>query len=330
MPDVKRAALLDDYQNVVLGVADWRSLRPAVEVVAFQDHLTDEDALAKRLQSFEIVVAMRDRTKFPRSLLMRLPRLEFIVQTGMSNASIDLDAATELGILVSHTLSVRHTTTELTWAMILGALRNIPEEDRAIRAGKWQVGLGQGVFGKTLGLLGVGQIGAEVAKVGRAFGMEVIGWSQNLDEAKAAAAGVRRVEKDDLFRLSDVVSIHLILSPRSRDLVGARELKLMKRGAMLVNTSRGPIVNEAALVAALEQGTIGGAALDVFDIEPLPLDHPLRNLPNALVTPHIGHVTRENYAHYFPGAVEDIRAFLDGRPIRVLNPAVVGRTRAKI
>jgi phosphoglycerate dehydrogenase-like enzyme len=329
MPNVKRAALLDDYQNVVLGVADWQSLRPAVEVVAFQDHLTDEDALAKRLQSFEIVVAMRDRTRISRALLEKLPRLEFIIQTGLSNASIDLDAATELGILVSHTLSVRHTTTELTWALILGALRHVPEEDRAIRDGKWQVSLGQGVFGKTLGLLGVGQIGAEVARVGRAFGMEVVGWSQNLDAAKAAAAGVRRVDKDDLFRLSDVLSVHLILSPRTRDLVGARELGLMKRSALLVNTSRRPIVNEPALIAALRNGTIAGAALDVFDVEPPPPGHPLRSLPNALVTPHIGHVTRENYAHYFPGAVEDIRAYLDGQPIRVLNPAVLGRQRGK-
>jgi len=329
MRNVKRAALLDDYQNVVLGVADWDSLRPAIEVVAFQDHLTDEEALARRLQTFEIVVAMRDRTKFPRSLLQKLPRLELIIQTGMSNASIDLDAATEQGILVCHTLSVRHTTTELTWGLILGALRRIPDEDRAIRAGKWQVGLGQGVFGKTLGLLGVGQIGAEVARVGKAFGMDVVGWSENLDDAKATAAGVRRVGRDELFRVSDVLTIHLILSPRTRDLVGARELGLMKRSALLVNTSRGPIVNEPALIAALRDGTIAGAALDVFDVEPLPPGHPFRSLPNVLVTPHIGHVTRENYAHYFPGAVEDIRAYLDGRPIRVLNPAVLGRMRSK-
>jgi len=327
MPGLRRAALLDDYQNVVRGAADWDSLRPAVEAVAFQDHLFNEDDLVIRLKNFEIVVAMRDRTKFPRRLLGRLPKLEFIVQTGLSNASIDLDAASELGIIVSHTGSVRHTTTELTWALILGALRHLPEEDRAIREGKWQVRLGRGVHGKTLGLLGLGQIGAEVARIGLAFGMDVVAWSRNLDDARAAAVGVRRVGKDALFRLSDVLSIHLILGPETRDLVGARELGLMKPGALLVNTSRGPIVNEAALIAALEAGHIG-AALDVFETEPLPPGHPLRNMPNVLATPHIGHVTRENYAYYFPGAVEDIRAFLDRRPIRVLNPAVLGRSRA--
>jgi phosphoglycerate dehydrogenase-like enzyme len=315
-----RVAILDDYQNVARRMADWASLPAGNEVVVFADHLGGTDAVAKRLADFDAVVAMRERTPFPRPLLERLPRLKLLVTTGMRNASIDVAAAVERGITVCGTAGLPYPTAELTWGLILGLARRIPVEDRATREGRWQVSCGLGLNGKTLGVIGLGGLGSRVAKIGRAFEMDVIGWSQNLTAARAAEVGATLVTKDELLARSDVVSIHLVLGERSRGLIGARELAQMKRTAYLVNTSRGPIVDEAALVAALRQGTIAGAGLDVYDEEPLPLDHPLRNLPNTVITPHLGYVTEEGYKIFYGHALEDVKGWLAGQPVRVLKP----------
>ncbi|XXU29329.1 D-2-hydroxyacid dehydrogenase family protein [Sorangium sp. So ce887] len=314
-----RVAILDDYQGVALRMADWQSLHPAAEVQAFADHLDDLDTLAERLRPFDGAVLMRERTPFPRALLERLPRLRLLVTAGMRNASIDLAAATARGVQVSGTDMLPYPTAELTWGLILALVRHIPREDRAAREGRWQTTLGLGLKGKTLGLLGLGRLGGQVAKVGNAFGMEVIAWSQNLTAERAAEAGARLVPKDELFGRADVVSIHLVLSPRTRGLVGAAELGLMKPAAFLVNTSRGPIVDEAALLAALRERRIAGAGLDVFEPEPLPEGHPLLALDNTVITPHLGHVTEEGYRLLYGQAVENIRAFLDGKALRPLN-----------
>ena len=315
-----RVAILDDYQGVARRMADWPSLPAGTDVVVFADHLSGTDAVAKRLADFEAVVAMRERTPFPRALLERLPRLRLLVTTGMRNASIDVAAAIERGIVVCGTAGLPYPTAELTWALILGLFRRIPAEDRATREGRWQVSCGLGLNGKTLGVIGLGGLGSRVAKIGRAFEMEVIAWSQNLTAARAAEVGATLVTKDDLLARSDVVSIHLVLGERSRGLIGARELAAMKRTAYLVNTSRGPIVDEAALVAALRQGTIAGAGLDVYDEEPLPLDHPLRSLPYTVITPHLGYVTEEGYRIFYGHALEDVKGWLAGQPVRVLKP----------
>ena len=314
-----RVAILDDYQGVALQMADWGTLPAGTEVQVFRDHLADEVAVAERLADFEVVVAMRERTPFPRRLLERLPKLRLLVTTGMRNASIDLAAATEQGIVVCGTGGVGAATAELTWGLILALLRQIPREDAATRGGAWQVSVGVGLHDKTLGVLGLGNLGSRVATVGRAFGMRVIAWSQNLTAARAAEVGATLVGKDELLAQADILSIHLVLSERTRGLIGARELGLMKPTAYLVNTSRGPIVDEAALIDALRRGAIAGAALDVFDVEPLPADHPLRSLPNTVVTPHLGYVTAETYRVFFGDAVEDIRRFLAGTPVRVLS-----------
>ncbi|WP_437908300.1 D-2-hydroxyacid dehydrogenase family protein [Sorangium sp. So ce327] len=314
-----RVAILDDYQGVALRMADWRSLLPAAEVQAFTDHLDDLEALAARLRPFQAVVLMRERTPFPRALFERLDGLRLLVTAGMRNASIDLAAATERRVQVSGTDMLPYPTAELTWGLILALFRHIPAEDRAARAGRWQTTLGLGLKGKTLGLVGLGKLGGQVAQVGRAFGMEVIAWSQNLTAERAAEVGARLVPKDDLFAGADVVSIHLVLSPRTRGLVGAAELGRMKPTAFLVNTSRGPILDEAALLAALRARRIAGAALDVFEPEPLPADHPLLALDNTVITPHLGYVTEEGYRLVYGQAVEDIRAFLDGKALRPLN-----------
>jgi len=314
-----RVALLDDYQGVALRMADWKSLPAGTEVVAFSDHLADEGALATRLADFDIVMAMRERTAFTRSLLERLPKLRLLITAGMRNASIDMKAAAERGVLVCGTAGLPYPTAELAWGLILGLMRHIPAEDRATREGRWQVSLGLGLNGKTLGVLGLGTLGSRVAKVGRAFEMEVLAWSQNLTAARAAEVGATLVPKDELLARSDIVSIHLVLSERTRGLLGARELGLMKRSAYLVNTSRGPIVDEAALIAALRNGTIAGAGLDVFDPEPLPADHPFRSLPNIVVTPHLGYVTEETYRVFYGHALEGVQAFLRGAPVRVLS-----------
>lgn len=316
-----RVALLDDYQDVALQMADWQSLPPNVEVQAFRDHLSDENALVERLQEINVIMAMRERTPFQRSLLERLPNLNLLITAGMRNASIDLQAASDCGVLVCGTEGLGYPTAELTWGLILSLMRRIPREDQATRHGQWQVTTGLGLQGKTLGLMGLGRLGSQVAEVGKAFKMNVIAWSQNLTAERAAASGATLVGKDELMAQSDVLSVHLVLSDRSRGLIGTRELGLMKPTAYLVNTSRGPIVDEPALIQALENGTIAGAGLDVFDVEPLPLDHPLRRLDNIVITPHLGYVTDETYRIFYGNALEDIQAFLKGEPIRVLNPA---------
>ena len=315
-----RVAILDDYQGVALRMADWGRLPAGTDVVVFPDHLADPGAVAARLAEFDVVMAMRERTPFPRALLERLPRLRLLVTSGMRNAAIDLAAATERGILVCGTGGLPYPTAELAWALILALFRRVPAEDRATRAGHWQQSVGLGINGKTLGVLGLGTLGSRVARVGRAFEMDVIAWSQNLTARRAAEVGATLVAKDELLGRSDIVTIHLVLGDRTRELLGARELALMKPSAYLVNTSRGPIVDEAALVRALRAGTIAGAGLDVFDEEPLPLGHPLRQLPNTVITPHLGYVTEETYRIFFGQAVEDIEAFLRGAPVRVLKP----------
>ena len=313
-----RIAVLDDYQGVAREMADWASLGPDCEVVFFRQHFSALEVLEEKLEAFEVVVAMRERTPFPRALLEKLPRLRLLVTTGLRNASIDVATARERGIVVCGTPGSGGTTGELTWGLILALLRQIPREDRALREGKWQSTVGLGLAGKTLGVIGLGTIGSQVAKVGAAFGMEVIAWSQNLDSERASRAGARRVERDELLAGADVVTLHLVLSERTRGLIGARELALMKPTAFLVNTSRGPIVDEAALAAALAKRTIAGAGIDVYGVEPIAPDHPLLSAPNTVLTPHLGYVTRESYRAYFGGALENIAAWRRGAPIRVL------------
>ena len=290
-----------------------------VEVDVFSDHLSDEDEVAGRLRPYGAVVAMRERTPFRRSLLERLPNLRLLVTTGMRNASIDVGAANDNGVTVCGTNGLPYPTAELTWALILALVRKVPTEDRATREGRWQVTMGEGLRGKTLGVLGLGNLGSQVAAVGVAFGMRVIAWSQNLTAERASQFGAKLVSKEELLRSSDILTIHTILSRRTRGLIGADELGMMKRSAYLVNTSRGPIVDEEALIAALRSGAIAGAGLDVFDTEPLPADHPLRSLPNTVLTPHMGYVTAETYRVFYGDAVEDVRAFLAGAPVRVIG-----------
>jgi len=317
---VTRVAILDDYQGAALLMADWASLPAGVNVVVFRDHAAEEGAVAARLADFDVVVAMRERTPFPRSLLDRLPRLRLLVTTGMRNAAIDLRAAADRGVLVCGTGGLPYPTAELTWALILSLVRHVPQEDRATREGRWQETLGTGLNGKTLGVLGLGTLGSRVARVGRAFEMEVLAWSQNLTAERAAAVGASLVGRDELLTRADVVTIHLVLSERTRGLIGARELALMRPSAYLVNTSRGPIVEEQALIQALRAGAIAGAGLDVYDEEPLPADHPCRRLPNTVLTPHLGYVTEETYRIFYAQALEDVHAFLAGMPVRLLRP----------
>jgi phosphoglycerate dehydrogenase-like enzyme len=312
-----RIAILDDYQYVALGFADWDSL--GAEIRVFHEPFADEDALVRELTGFDVVVAMRERTPFPAALLRRLTDLRLLVTTGKGNRSIDIPAAGELGITVSCTEYKSAPTAELTWALILAAVRNIPAENRSVRDGGWQTGVGGDLHGRTLGLLGLGRLGVRVAAIGQAFGMETVAWSQNLTAERASEHGVTAVTKDELFSRSDIVSVHVVLSERSRGLVGAAELAAMKPTALLVNTSRGPIVDEDALLAALRERRIGGAALDVFDQEPLAERHPLRSLDNALLTPHVGYVTRDTYEVFYRDAVEDIAAWAAGKPVRVLT-----------
>ena len=314
-----KVAVLDDYQGVAESMADWSQLPPGAEVVFFSDHLTDETELAERLGGFDVVVGMRERTPFPHSLLERLPNLRLLVTTGRRNASFDIAAATELGVAVCGTDGAGEGPTELTWGLIIGLLRQIPLEDRRSREGRWGTTVGVGLKGKTIGLLGLGHIGALMARVANAFDMQVAAWSQNLTADRARECGATLVDQDTLFRDSDIVSIHVVLSQRTRGLVGARELGLMKPTAYLVNISRGPIVDEAALVDVLQRRAIAGAALDTFDVEPLPGDHPLLRLDNTLICPHLGYVTDDSYRAMYAGAVEDIRAFASGEPVRVIN-----------
>ncbi|WP_410618960.1 D-2-hydroxyacid dehydrogenase family protein [Amycolatopsis sp. cmx-8-4] len=308
-----RIAILDDYQNVALTFGDWDSLE--ADITVFTEPLED---VVKQLQGFEAVVAMRERTRFTAEVLDRLPDLKLLVSTGKRNAAIDVAAARRGGVVVTATGYIGEPTAEHTWALILAASRNLPREFRSMREGGWQTSVGTMLHGKTLGLLGLGRLGAGAAKIGQVFGMETIAWSQNLTPEKAEPHGVTAVSKEDLFARSDVLSIHLVLSDRSRGLVGADEIAAMKPGALLVNTSRGPIVDEAALLDALGRKAIR-AAIDVYDTEPFPADHPLRTLENATLTPHIGFVTREVYEIFYGDAVEDIAAYQAGSPIRVME-----------
>jgi phosphoglycerate dehydrogenase-like enzyme len=313
-----RVAILDDYQNVALTLADWSRLRTA-DIRTFTDHESDPGALVKRLEPFDCLVLMRERTPFPRAVLDRLGNLRLLVTAGMRNHAIDLAAARDNGVVVSGTETQPYSTAELTWGLILALARQIPAENAALRAGRWQTTVGVGLHGKVLGVVGLGRQGKQVAAVGRAFGMDVVAWSQNLTAARAAEGGARLVSRRDLFALSDVVTIHLLLSDRTRGLIGADDLAVMKPSAFLVNTARGPIVEEAPLLAALERRAIAGAALDVFEPEPLDPAHPLCRLDNVILTPHLGYVVDENYRRIYGQSVEAIAAFLDGTPIRVLR-----------
>ena len=314
-----RIAVLDDYQSVAARFSDWSGVPEPVDVVAFSDHLDDEDALVERLTPVDVVVAMRERTPLPRSLLERLPNLRLPVTTGKRNAAIDVAAAAERGVPVCGTASHAAGPVELTWALLLAVARHVPQEDAAVRAGGWQETVGTDLAGATLGVLGLGRLGERVARIGQAFDMDVVAWSQNLTDARAAEVGVRRVDKDELFATADVLTVHLVLSDRTRGMVGRKELERMKPSAILVNTARGPIVDEAALLDALHGGGIAGAGLDVFDSEPLAADHPLRDAPGTVLTPYLGYVTERTYEIFFREAVQDVAAFLAGSPVRVLS-----------
>jgi len=318
---MRTCLILDDYQQVALALADWTRLADRVAVSAIAEPIPDREALVARIAQAEILVIMRERTPFPAALLERLPRLELLVTSGPRNLAIDVAAARARGITVCGTDSSPTPPTELTWALILGLARHVPQENQALRSGgPWQSTLGTDLAGATLGILGLGKIGARVAAIGRAFVMRVIAWSPNLDESRATAAGVERAaSKEALLEASDVVSIHLVLGERTRGLLGEAELRRMRTSAYLVNTSRAPIVDQAALLRALKEGWIAGAGLDVFETEPLSADDPFRMLPNVLALPHLGYVTRDNYRTYFTQAVDDIAAWLAGSPIRTLT-----------
>lgn len=314
-----RIAVLDDYQNVALEVADWSPLDGRAKVTSFHERFADEDETAAALQEFDCVVAMRERTPFPASLLARLPELRLLVTAGMRNAAIDLHSAAERGIVVTGTSTYAPATVELTWTLILAASRHVVEEAGNMASDGWQTTLGTALAGKTLGIVGLGKLGSAVAGIGAAFGMRVVAWSENLTAERAEAAGAELVSFDELLGQAHVVTIHTVLSDRTRGLIGTRELALMRPDALLVNTSRGPIVSTDALVEAVSSGIIGGAALDVYDEEPLPPGHPLRSTPGILATPHLGYVTRDTYEIVYGQAVEDIVRFLDDDPVRVLT-----------
>ena len=306
-----KVAILDDFQDAALRLADWSAVARRAEITVFNDHAADPAAIVERLRPFDIVCIMRERTPLSRQILQQLPRLKLIASTGLRNASIDMQAAAERGIVVTPTGYESTPTIELTWALILASARHLAPEVRSLRDGGWQTSIGANLRGKSLGVLGLGNIGKEVARIGLAFGMTVIAWSQNLTTEIASAAGATLVDQHALFRQADIVTIHLILSRRTIGLVGATELGLMKPTARLINTSRGPIVDQAALIEALQARTIAGAALDVFDAEPLPADHPFRKLDNVLATPHIGYVTEELYRTFYGDAAASIAAWLE-------------------
>jgi phosphoglycerate dehydrogenase-like enzyme len=305
-----KLAILDDYQNVAMRLADWSEVERRADISIFNDHVFEPSRLVERLQPFDAVCVMRERTPMTREILQQLPNLKLIASTGARNASIDSQAAADLGITVTHTGYESTATIEFTWALILSAMRGLSDEAASVKRGGWQLGLGSNLRGKTLGIVGLGNIGAEVARIGLAFGMRVIAWSQNLTAERAGQVGAILVDKATLFRDADLVTVHLVLSDRSRVLIGAREFELMRPTARLVNTSRGPIVDEAALVAALETGRIAGAAVDVYDVEPLRADHPFRRLSNVLATPHIGYVTEELYRTFYGDVAANVAAWL--------------------
>src|SRR4051794_6666563 len=317
---MQRIAVLDDFQSVAAEFTDWSQVPGETEVVEFHDHVVDEDALAARLEPFDVVIAMRERTPLPRGVLERLPNLKLLVTTGMRNKSIDIEAAIERGVTVCGTNSPATATVELTWALILATARHVPQEDASIRAGGWQQTIGTDLAGARLGVVGLGRLGSQVAHIGGAFGMEVVAWSQNLTDERAAEHGVRRVDRDELFATSDVITVHLLWSRRTRGLINAEDFALMKHTGIFINTSRGPIVQTAALVDALQNGAIAGAGLDVYDQEPLPPDDPIRSLPRTVLTPHLGYVTRGTYEVFYGEAVEDVAAWVAGSPIRVIEP----------
>jgi phosphoglycerate dehydrogenase-like enzyme len=306
-----KIAILDDYQNVALEMADWSALSARAEITVFNDHVADPSALVERLLPFDIVCVMRERTALPREVLQHLPRLKLIASTGSRNAAIDTGAANELGITLTATGYRSSPTIELTWALILASQRGIVYENNSIRNGGWQKSVGQDLSGKILGVVGLGNIGGQVARIGLAFGMNIIAWSQNMTPGIAEAAGARLVSKDELFRQADVVTIHLILSGRTKGLVGATELGLMKPTSRLINTSRGPIVDEPSLIKALKSRAIAGAAIDVFEEEPLPAQHPFRSMDNVLATPHIGYVSEGLYRTFYGDSLANITAWLE-------------------
>jgi phosphoglycerate dehydrogenase-like enzyme len=312
-----RIAVLDDYQGVALRHGPWTDVTGA-EVTTFREHLLDPGELARRLQGFDVLVAMRERTELTREVLAKLPALRLLVTTGMHNSAVDMAAAVELGITVCGTQSDASGPAELTWGLILGLARHLVAEDASIRQGGWQQTLGLGLRGRTLGVIGAGRIGGRVARVGRAFDMRVLAWSQNLTAERSTEVGAELVTKEELLRNSDVVSLHLRLSERTRGIIGAADLALMRPSAVLVNTSRGALVDEQALLLALREGTIAGAGLDTYWDEPLPSGHPISVLPNTLLSPHLGYVTDSTYDVFYGQAVEDIAAFLAGAPVRVL------------
>jgi phosphoglycerate dehydrogenase-like enzyme len=306
-------AVLDDYQGVAMSIVDWSKVSDRANIAVFKDHLADQNAVAERLAPFDVVCIMRERTPMPAALLRRLPNLKLIASTGSRNASIDLAVAAERGISIAHTGYTSAPTIELTWALILASARHISSEAASVRGGGWQHTLGDDLAERTLGILGLGNVGSGVAKVGLAFGMNVIAWSKNLTSDVATAAGARLVSKEELLRTADVISIHMVLSARTVGLIGAAEFALMKPSARLINTSRGPLVVEAALLNALSNRRIAGAAIDVYDVEPLPQDHPYRRTESLLATPHIGYVTRGLYERFYRDSVESISAWLDRR-----------------
>jgi len=316
-----KLAILDDYQQVALGLADWSALPDDVEITVFDDHLADEDAVAARLQPFDILCVMRERTRFPRSLLERLPNLKLMVTSAHRNAAIDLKATADMGVTVCGTDGSVEGTVEMIWTLIQALLRDVVQADRTARAGRWKASLrlGREMKSTTIGLIGLGRLGARIAAIANFFGMTVLAWSENLTAERAAECGAELVALDALLQRADLVSVHLVLSKRTRGLIGARELGLMRADALLVNTARGPIVDEAALVAALRNGQIAGAALDVFDQEPLPADHPLLSLDNVIISPHMAYVTEETYRMFYTGMVEAVQAWLAGQPIKVLT-----------
>jgi phosphoglycerate dehydrogenase-like enzyme len=315
-----RCAILDDYQNVALSFADWSKVSGDIDITVFNQHLGSADQVAAALKDFPIVCAMRERTAFPRAVIDALPELKLLITTGMRNASIDLEAAKARGIIVCGTPAVGNATAAIATGLMLELARHIGYENMRLKSGAlWQSTIGLDLEGLTLALLGLGKLGSRMAEIGRAFKMHVIAWSQNLTPEKCREAGVEYVGADELFQRADFLSIHLQLSPRTRGLIGANQIALMKKKSYLINTSRGPIVDEAALLGALRDKRIAGAGLDVFDVEPLPLDHPLRKLHNVVITPHLGYVGAQNYRAFFGGMVDDIRGFLDGMPVRVLT-----------
>jgi D-3-phosphoglycerate dehydrogenase len=317
-----RCAILDDYQNVALKLTDWGKVTKDVEIKVFTDAVRRSDADTIRdCKDFDIVVMMRERTRFPRAVIEALPKLKLLITTGAYNASIDMKACAERGIVVCGTGGFGNPTTGIAFGLILELTRRIGWEHARMKSGvAWQNTLGMDIEGKTLGVLGLGKLGARAAGVGKAFGMKAIAWSQNLTPERCKEVGVEYSAKDDLFRNADVITIHLVLSDRTRGLIGAKEFGLMKKTAYLVNTSRGPIVEEKALINALNGKQIAGAGLDVFDVEPLPLDHVFRKMDNVVITPHLGYVSQQNYEKYYPDIVDNIRGFLDGKPTRIVAP----------